>query len=209
MKLFLFAISFISLAFSSFAEKPGPPPKDSTGKDYGYYFNINFAKPKSFDSTLFLAKRFFDSCYTDRYKIVGVDTATQSFKIRVTEKLKTHGMLKNTHKPEYTNCYMTFDYILYNTETGLRCKVKRIIHYYTLNTESGYMGTTNGKKTMRTESKPVEIPMIQTDLGVYTKKVLQEVNEDITASIAKIKSYKWNFVQPKSKVKKSIEDDDY
>lgn len=209
MKLFLFAISFIYLAFTSFAAKPGPPPKDSTGKDYAYYFTIEFSKPKTFDNTLFLTKRFFDSCYTDKYKIVAIDTATQSFKIRVTQKLKTHGMLKNTHKPEYSNCYMTFDYIIYYSENGLRCKVKRIVHYYTLNKESGYMGTTNGKKTMRTESTPVEIPMIQTDLKLYTNKVLKEVNVDITESINKFKSYNWNFVLPKPKGKKSIEDDDY
>lgn len=210
MKAFLFIITFFSVLHTSFAAKPGPPPKDSTGKDYGYYFNVAFTSPKTFENTLFLTKRFFDSCYADKYKIVGIDTATQSLKVRVTIKLKARGMLKNTHKPVYSNCYMTFDYIIYHSDTSLRCKVKRIIHYYTFNQESGYMGTTNGKKTMRTESEPVEIPMIQTDLKMYTKKVLEEVNEDITESIEKFKANNWNYIKPQpSKVKKSIEDDDY
>lgn len=211
MKSFLFVIGFIVLSFTSYAKKPGPPPLDSTGKDYGYYFDIKFKNPKSWDSTLFLAKRFFDSCYYEKYKIVGIDTATHSFKIRVTSKLKSRGMLKNTHKAVYSNCYMTFDYIFYYSETGLRCKVKRLVHYYTLNKESGYMGNTNGKKTMRTETETIEVPMIQTDLKLETKKVLQEVNEDISNSIASIQAYKWNYyVKPKpNNVKKSIEDDDY
>jgi len=117
-------------------------------------------------------------------------------------------MLKNTHKPVYSNCYMTFDYIIHYTPTGLQCKVKRIVHYYTFTTESSYMGNTNGKKTMRTESERVEIPMIQTDVKFFTKKVLAEVNEDITESINSFKSYKWNYKKPETK-KKNIEDDDY
>jgi len=210
MKLFLFVITLISISFTSFAAKPGLPPKDSTGKDYGYYFNVPFTSPKTFDNTILLTKRFFDSCYVDKYKIVGIDTASQSLKVRVTIKLKPRGMLKNTHKPVYSNCYMTFDYIIHHSETNLRCKVKRIIHYYTLNTESGYMGTTNGKKTMRTETEAIEVPMIQTDVKLYTKKVLQEVNEDISKSIEKFKANNWNYVKPQpGKVKKSIEDDDY
>ncbi|ABG60104.1 hypothetical protein [Cytophaga hutchinsonii] len=209
MKSYFLLFCLLGVSFISVAKKP-IPPLDSTGKDYGYYFDVPFKKAVSWDSTLILAKRFFDSCYFEKYKMVGVDTATHSFKVRVTSKLKTHGMLKNTHKPVYSNCYMTFDYLFYYSETGLKCKVKRLVHYYTLNSESGYMGTTNGKKTMRTESERVEVPMIQTDVKLYTQKVLQEAHETITKSIEKVKAYKWNRTfTPKEKSKKSLEDNDY
>lgn len=209
MRSYFLLYCLLGVSFISFGKKP-IPPLDSTGKDYGYYFEIPFTKAKSWDSTLILARKFFDSCYFEKYTMVGIDTATHSFKVRVTAKLKTHGMLKNTHKPIYSNCYMTFDYLFYYSETGLRCKVKRLIHYYTLNSESGYMGTTNGQKTMRTESERIEIPMIQTDVKVYTQKVLQEANETVTKSIEKVKAYRWNrMFTPKEKTKKSLEDNDY
>ncbi len=210
MKRILLLFGFICISLSSFAAKPSPPPLDSSGKDYCYYFDLPFTSPKSWDSTLFFTKRFFDSLYNkDHYKIIAIDSAGKSMKIRITSKLEARGMLKNTHKPVYSNCYMTFDYIIYYTETGLHCKVKRLVHYYTYNTESGYLGTTNGKKTMRTETERIEIPMIQTDVKFYTKKVLAEVNKDITESINAFKAYKWNYNKPKPKTKKSIEDDDY
>jgi hypothetical protein len=207
MKHFLL-LGFICISYVSFAAKPSPPPLDSSKKDYCYYFDYPFTSPKSWDSTLFFTKRFFDSLYFEHYKIIGIDSVSQTMKIRITSKLHTRGMLKNTHKPVYSNCYMTFDYIIHYTPTGLQCKVKRIVHYYTFTTESSYMGNTNGKKTMRTESERVEIPMIQTDVKFFTKKVLAEVNEDITESINSFKSYKWNYKKPETK-KKNIEDDDY
>jgi hypothetical protein len=207
-QLLLLLIGLIS--FSSIAAKPSIPPKDSTGKDYCYYFDFPFASPKSWDSTLFFTKKFLDSFYVNKYKIVAIDSINKSLKIRITHKLQNHGMLKNTHKPIYSDCLMTFDYIIYYSETGLQCKVKRIVHYYTYNQESSYMGKTNGTtRSMRTESKRVEIPMIQTDVHDYTKKVLSEVNDDITKSIDTFKAYKWIYNKPIKKGKKSIEDDDY
>jgi len=191
------------------AAKPSTPPLDSTGKDYCYYFNVPFTTPKSWDSTVYFTKKFLDSFYVDRYEIVAIDTAGKSMKIRIRNKLKSHGMLKNTHKPVYADCYMTFDYIIYYSPTGLRCKVKRLVHYYTYTEESDYMGKTNGNKTMRTKTTKVEIPMIQTDVQAYTKKVLQEANADITESIEKFKAYKWINNKPLKKGPKSIEDDDY
>lgn len=208
MKHFLLLIlSLISL--NSIAAKPSPPPLDSTGKDYCYYFNVPFTSPKSWDSTLFFTKKFLDSFYVEKYEIIAIDTAGKSMKIRITNKLKNHGMLKNTHKPVYSDCYMTFDYIIYYSPTGLRCKVKRLVHHYIYTEESDYMGKTNGNKTMRTKTGKVEIPMIQTDFKGYTKKVLAEVNSDITESIDKFKSYKWIYNKPIRKGKKSIEDEDY
>ena len=198
------------LSFTSIAAKPALPPKDSTGKDYCYYFDVPFNSPKSWDSTLFFTKRFLDSFYVNRYEIVAIDSVGKSMKIRITNKLKSHGMLKNTHKPIYSDCSMTFDYIIYYTETGLRCKVKRLVHYYTYTEESTYMGKTTGSsRSMRTESKRVEIPMIQTDLQAYTKNVLIEVNKDISNSIQTFQSDKWIYNKPIKKGKKSIEDDDY
>jgi len=88
-----------------------------------------------------------DSLYLNRYEIIAIDTASKSMKIRIRNKLKNHGMLKNTHKPVYDDCYMTFDYIIYYTPTGLRCKVKRLVHYYTYTEESDYIRKTNGNKT--------------------------------------------------------------
>lgn len=198
------------MSFIGYAAKPSVPPKDSTGKDYCYYFNIPFDSPKSWDSTLFFTKKFLDSFYVNKYEIIALDTVGKSMKIRITNKLKSHGMLKNTHKPIYSDCSMTFDYIIYYSEIGLRCKVKRIIHSYTYNEESSYMGKTNStNRTMRTETKRVEIPMIQTDLKMYTKNVLSEVNEDISNSIHTFKSYKWITHKSLKNDKKSIEDDDY
>jgi len=191
------------------AAKPSTPPLDSTGKDYCYYFNVPFATPQSWDSTVFFTKKFLDSFYVGRYEMIAIDTAGKSMKIRIRNKLKNHGMLKNTHKPVYDDSYMTFDYIIYYSPTGLRCKVKRLVHYYTYTEESDYMGKTNGNKTMRTKTTKVEIPMIQTDVKAYTKKVLQEVNADITESIEKFKAYKWINTKPLKKGPKSIEDDDY
>lgn len=205
---FLLILSLI--AFSSIAAKPTPPPLDSTGKDYCYYFNVPFTTPQSWENTVVLTKKFMDSLYLNRYEIIGIDTASKSMKIRITNKLKSHGMLKNTHKPVYADCYMTFDYIIYYSQTGLRCKVKRIVHYYTYFEESDYMGKTTGStRTMRTKTSKVEIPMIQTDVKIYTKKVLCEANADITASITAFKSYKWSTAAPLKKGKKNIEDDDY
>lgn len=208
MKHFLL-ITLSLLSFISFAEKPGPPPMDSTGKDYCYYFNVPFASPKSWDSTVFFTKKFLDSFYVNKYEIIVIDSVSKSMKIRISNKLKSRGMLKNTHKPEYADCSMTFDYIIYYTPEGLRCKVKRLVHYYTYNEESDYMGKTNGNKTMRTKTERMELPMIQTDLKGYTKAVLSEVNSDITNSINTFKSYKWIYNKPIKKGKKSIEDDDY
>lgn len=208
MKQFLLLLLSI-ISFSSMAAKPSTPPLDSTGKDYCYYFNVPFTTPKSWDSTVYFTKKFLDSFYVDRYEIVAIDTAGKSMKIRIRNKLKSHGMLKNTHKPVYADCYMTFDYIIYYSPTGLRCKVKRLVHYYTYTEESDYMGKTNGNKTMRTKTTKVEIPMIQTDVQAYTKKVLQEANADITESIEKFKAYKWINNKPLKKGPKSIEDDDY
>jgi hypothetical protein len=209
MKHFLLLLlSVISL--SSMAAKPTSPPLDSTGKDYCYYFNLPFDSPKSWDSTVFFTKKFLDSFYVNRYEIVAIDTVGKSMKIRIKNKLKNHGMLKNTHKPVYDDSYMTFDYIIYYSPTGLRCKVKRIVHYYTYTEESDYMGKTTGStRTMRTKTTKVEIPMIQTDVKGYTKKVLEEVNADITKGIDAFKSYKWINNKPLKKGKKSIEDDDY
>jgi hypothetical protein len=210
MKQLLLLLLIGLISFSSIGAKPSIPPKDSTGKDYCYYFDFPFTSPKSWDSTLFFTKKFLDSFYVKKYEIVAIDSIGKSLKIRITNKLQNHGMLQNTHKPIYSDCLMTFDYIIYYSETGLRCKVKRIIHYYTYNQESSYMGKTNGTtRTMRTESKRVEIPMIQTDLHDYTKKVLSEVNNDITKSIETFKAYKWIYNKPIKKGKKSIEDDDY
>ena len=208
MKHFLFfLLSLISL--SSMAAKPTSPPLDSTGKDYCYYFDVPFATPKSWDSTVFFTKKFLDSFYVNRYEIIAIDTVGKSMKIRIKNKLKNHGMLKNTHKPVYDDSYMTFDYIIYYSSTGLRCKVKRIVHYYTYTEESDYMGKTAGStRSMRTKTTKVEIPMIQTDVKEYTKKVLAEVDADITQSIDRFKSYKW-VSKPLKKGKKSIEDDDY
>ena len=208
MKHFLFfLLSLISL--SSMAAKPTSPPLDSTGKDYCYYFDVPFATPKSWDSTVFFTKKFLDSFYVNRYEIIAIDTVGKSMKIRIKNKLKNHGMLKNTHKPVYDVSYMTFDYIIYYSSTGLRCKVKRIVHYYTYTEESDYMGKTAGStRSMRTKTTKVEIPMIQTDVKEYTKKVLAEVDADITQSIDRFKSYKW-VSKPLKKGKKSIEDDDY
>ena len=208
MKHFLLLLLSV-ISFSSMAAKPSPPPLDSTGKDYCYYFNVPFTTPKSWDSTVFFTKKFLDSFYVERYEIIAIDTVGKSMKIRIKNKLKNHGMLKNTHKPVYDDCYMTFDYIIYYSPTGLRCKVKRLVHYYTYTEESDYMGKTNGNKTMRTKTSKVEIPMIQTDVKAYTKKVLAEANADITESIEKFKSYKWIYNKPLNKGKKSIEDDDY
>jgi hypothetical protein len=206
-----FLLLFLSvISFSSMAAKPSTPPLDSTGKDYCYYFNVPFATPKSWDSTVFFTKKFLDSFYVNKYEIIAIDTAGKSMKVRITSKLKSHGMLKNTHKPEYTDCYMTFDYIIYYTPQGLRCKVKRLVHYYTHTEESDYMGKTTGStRTMRTKTNKVEIPMIQTDLKQYTKKALTEVNGDITRSIDKFKAYKWIYNKPIQKGPKTIEDDDY
>jgi hypothetical protein len=191
------------------AAKPTSPPLDSTGKDYCYYFDVPFATPKSWDSTVFFTKKFLDSFYVNRYEIIAIDTVGKSMKIRIKNKLKNHGMLKNTHKPVYDDSYMTFDYIIYYSSTGLRCKVKRIVHYYTYTEESDYMGKTAGStRSMRTKTTKVEIPMIQTDVKEYTKKVLAEVDADITQSIDRFKSYKW-VSKPLKKGKKSIEDDDY
>ena len=209
MKHFLLLLLSV-ISFSSMAAKPSPPPLDSTGKDYCYYFNVPFAAPKSWDSTVFFTKKFLDSFYVNRYEIIAIDTAGKSMKIRIKNKLKPHGMLKNTHKPVYADCYMTFDYIIYYSPTGLRCKVKRLVHYYTYTEESEYMGKTTGStRTMRTKTTKVEIPMIQTDVQAYTKKVLAEANADITQSIETFKSYKWIHNSPLKKGKKSIEDDDY
>jgi hypothetical protein len=207
-QLLLLLLSIIS--FSSMAGKPSPPPLDSTGKDYCYYFNVPFNTTKSWDSTVFFTKKFLDSFYVNKYEIIAVDTVGKSMKIRIKNKLKSHGMLKNTHKPVYDDCYMTFDYIIYYTPTGLRCKVKRLVHYYTFYEESDYMGKTAAStRTMRTKTSKVEIPMIQTDLKSYTKKVLEEANSDISKSINAFKSYKWIYNKPIRKGKKSIEDDDY
>ncbi|WP_033418240.1 hypothetical protein [Cytophaga aurantiaca] len=198
------------IAFSSIAAKPTTPPLDSTGKDYCYYFDVPFTTPQSWESTLKLTKKFMDSLYAGRYEIIGIDTASKSMKIRIRNKLKSHGMLKNTHKPVYADCYMTFDYIIYYTPTGMRCKVKRLVHYYTFTEESDYMGKTTGStRTMRTKTTNMEIPMIQTDIQQYTKKVLIEANSDITESINSFKSFKWIDTTPLKKGKKSIEDDDY
>ena len=208
MKQFLLLLLSV-ISFSSMAAKPSTPPLDSTGKDYCYYFNVPFATPQSWDSTVFFTKKFLDSFYVGRYEMIAIDTAGKSMKIRIRNKLKNHGMLKNTHKPVYDDSYMTFDYIIYYSPTGLRCKVKRLVHYYTYTEESDYMGKTNGNKTMRTKTTKVEIPMIQTDVKAYTKKVLQEANADITESIEKFKAYKWINTKPLKKGPKSIEDDDY
>lgn len=191
------------------AAKPSTPPLDSTGKDYCYYFNVPFTTPQTWDSTVFFTKKFLDSFYVGRYEMIAIDTAGKSMKIRIRNKLKNHGMLKNTHKPVYDDSYMTFDYIIYYTPTGLRCKVKRLVHYYTYTEESDYMGKTNGSKTMRTKTTKMEIPMIQTDVKPYTKKVLQEANADITKSIETFKAYKWINNKPLKKGPKNIEDDDY
>jgi len=207
-QFFLLILSLIS--FCSIAAKPSSPPLDSTGKDYCYYFNVPFNTSKSWDSTVFFTKKFLDSFYVDKYEIIAIDTVGKSMKIRITNKLKSHGMLKSTHKPVYNDCYMTFDYIVYYSPTGLRCKVKRLVHYYTYFEESDYMGKTTGStRSMRTKTSKVEIPMIQTDLKTYTKKVLEEANSDITQSINTFKSYKWINNKPIKKGKKSIEDDDY
>ena len=98
---------------------------------------------------------------------------------------------------------MTFDYIIYYSPTGLRCKVKRLVHYYTYTEESDYMGKTNGNKSMRTKTTKMEIPMIQTDVKGYTKKVLAEANADITESINAFKSFKWISNVPLKKGKKT------
>lgn len=209
MKHFILLLLSI-ISFSSMAAKPSTPPLDSAGKDYCYYFNVPFTTPQSWESTVKLTKNFMDSLYAGRYEIIGIDTASKSMKIRIRNKLKNHGMLKNTHKPVYDDSYMTFDYIIYYSPTGLRCKVKRLIHYYTYTEESEYMGKTTGStRTMRTKTTKVEIPMIQTDVKAYTKKVLTEANADITESIEKFKAYKWIDNQPVKKGKKTIEDDDY
>lgn len=207
-QFFLLLLSL--LAFSSIAAKPATPPMDSTGKDYCYYFNVPFTTPQTWDDAVVLTKKFMDSLYTGKYEIIAIDTTGKSMKIRIRNKLKSHGMLKNTHKPVYADCYMTFDYIIYYTPTGLRCKVKRLVHYYTFTEESDYMGKTTGStRTMRTKTTNVEIPMIQTDVKQYTQKVLTEANADITASIDAFKAYKWIYNKPVKKGEKSIEDDDY
>ncbi len=208
MKHILF-IAICLLSFNSFAAKPSAPPLDSAGKDYCYYFDYKFDSPKSWDSTLFFTQKFLDSFYVEKYEIIGIDTTQKVLKIRITNKLKSRGMLRNTHKAVYADCSMTFDYLIYYTPTGLHCKVKRLVHYYTYTEESSYMGKTTGQKTMRTETKRIEIPMIQSDIKMYTQKMLEEVNADILQSIALFTNYKWITDPEKAEKPKTLEDDNY
>jgi hypothetical protein len=189
MRSCLIALSIVLLSFHSYSQKGTPPPLDSTGKDYGYYFTRPFTKPQTWDSTVFYTKKFMDSFYVDKWKMVKLDTVNHSMKIRCTSKLKSRGMLKNTHRPIYSNCYMTYDFNISYTESGLNCKVKRIIHYYIYNLENSYMGSE--KRSMMTEEKEIEIPLIQTDLKLDTKIVLIEANKIIAQSIEDYKNYKW------------------
>jgi hypothetical protein len=208
MKHFLFILICL-LSFHSFAAKPSIPPLDSAGKDYCYYFDYVFDSPKSWDSTLFFTQKFMDSFYVNKYEMIGIDTVQKVLKIRITNKLKSRGMLRNTHKPVYADCSMTFDYLIYYTPTGLHCKIKRLVHYYTYTEESSYMGKTTGQKSMRTNSERIEIPMIQTDIKMYTKKMLEEANEDILNSISTFTNYKWKSIPQKNQKPKTLEDDDY
>ncbi|MBC7451934.1 MAG: hypothetical protein H7259_10630 [Cytophagales bacterium] len=201
MKFTLFLFSCLLLSLTSVAQK-GIPPLDSTGKDYGYYFAVPFPKSQTWDSTVFFTKKYLDSFFVDKWKMIKMDTAQQLMRVRLTSKLKSRGMLKNTHRSVYSNCYMTYDLIIHYAETGLTCKIKRIIHYYTLNEENPYMGS--GKKSMVTKSAIVEVPMIQTDVKLYTKSVLQEVNKVISATILKYKTFKRVYIAPK----KSAADED-
>ena len=191
MRFYLIVLSLLITLLNANADnkKGTPPPLDSTGKDYCYYFTRPFSKPQSWDSTVFYTKKFMDSFYVSKWKMVKLDTVAKTMKIRVTSKLKSRGMLKNTHRPIYSNCYMTYDYIIQYTETGLNCKVKRITHYYVYNLENPYMGSE--KRSMMTEEKEVEIPMIQTNLKLDTKLVLIEVNGIISENIEEFKNYKW------------------
>ena len=197
MRSYLIILSlFISTLYSNADVKKGtPPPLDSTGKDYGYYFTRTFSKPQSWDSTVFYTQKFMDSFYVSKWKMIKLDTVNKLIRIRVTSKLKSRGMLKNTHRPVYSNCYMTYDYVIQYTETGLNCKVKRLIHYYIFNLENPYMGSE--KRSMMTEEKEVEIPLIQTDLKLDTKLVLNEANEIISENIEEFKNYKW-IIRPLS-----------
>jgi hypothetical protein len=110
-------------------------------------------------------------------------------RIRFASKLKSRGMVKSTHKPEYEHCKLNYDFIINYNPQSSSIKVTRIIHYYNHNQQKNDMGALYPSAKMKTEE--IEIPLIQSDLKLYTKKMLAESNQVMLKTIEQYAQFNW------------------
>lgn len=179
----LISINFIGISQTK------TPPKDSSGKDFAYYQKVQFTKPLTWNEFVVKNKRFCDSLFNNQYKIVSVDSVNKIIRFRLASTLKSRGMIKSTHKPEYEKCKLNYDFIVRYQTDFASIKITRIIHYYTHNIGTKDMGALYPSAKMKQDE--IEIPLIQSDLKLYTKKVLAESNTVMSKSLQRYAQFNW------------------
>lgn len=161
------------------------PPMDSLSKDYAYYFAIPSKNIPNWSSFTKKTNYCLDSFYNSKYTIIKKDSNVQVYKFRMEIYMKSHGMLKNTHKPIYGDARLIFDVILnYDSIQGVKGTIKRLQHHYVFNEEDPKMG--HQQPSMRTIDKEVKIPLIQSECGLYDKKIKVEANDKVNWFIQRL-----------------------
>jgi hypothetical protein len=188
MKHILTIILIISINFIGISQT-NTPPKDSSGKDFAYYQKVQFTKTLTWNEFVAINKHFCDSLYNNTYKIVSIDSVNKIIRFRLASTLKSRGMIKSTHKPEYDKCKLNYDFIVRYQKDFATIKITRIIHYYTHNIGIKDMGALYPSAKMKQEE--IEIPLIQTDVKLYTKKVLAESNQVMSKALNQYAQFNW------------------
>ncbi|MFN8414885.1 MAG: hypothetical protein U0U66_00995 [Cytophagaceae bacterium] len=192
LRYFLLTLLLNTTVIQSFAQEKEKlksykslPPKDSIGKDYAYYFNISTKNTPNWTSFKNKTNNCLDSFYFAKYTIIKKDSVAQVYKFRMEVYLKSHGMLKNTHRPVYSDATLVFDVILnYDSLKGVQGTIKRLQHHYTFNEEDPKMG--HQQPSMRTMTKEIKIPLIQSECGLYDKKIKMEANDKVNWFIQRL-----------------------
>jgi hypothetical protein len=158
---------------------------DSVAKDYAYYFTISSKNTPYWTSFVKKTNNCLDSFYNSKYTIIKKDSNLQVYKFRMEIYMKSHGMLKNTHRPVYGDARLIFDVILnYDSTNGIQGTIKRLQHHYVYNEEDPKMG--HQQPSMRTIDKEVKIPLIQSECGLYDKKIKVEANDKVNWFIQRL-----------------------
>ncbi|MCU0415995.1 MAG: hypothetical protein MUE33_02305 [Cytophagaceae bacterium] len=160
------------------------PPIDTVNKDYTYYFQLNAQKTPTWSDYQKRVQHCLDSFYLGKYSVIKIDSTTNTYKVKLQVFMKSHGMLKNTHRPIYSNASILFDVQLERYNDRINGSIKRIFHHYTFNEEDPSMGSQ--QPSMQTVKTDIKIPLIQTDCALYTKKIKIEANDKIRLFIQRL-----------------------